>query len=86
MVVFSPAEGRWLWADGSPMPLPLDPWHAWYEGQPDNQGEQDCAIITNYMYWAVRKVILPEYSWRDYSCEFNVAKQIQGYICERRFG
>ena len=73
-----------MWSDSSPMPLPLDPWHAWYEGQPENDNNVNCAVITNFKYWAIRKVIMPSYSWLGYTCDFNGAKEIQGYICERR--
>ena len=67
------------------MPLPLDPWHAWYEGQPDTAGQAGCAVITKYMYWVIRKVVLDDYRWRNYPCDFNVVKEIQGFICEREF-
>ena len=77
-------EGRWRWADGTEMALPTSPWHAWYEGEPDNHDDvEHCAVITNYMYWAVRKRTLGEYVWRDFSCLFN-NNNIQGYICERK--
>ena len=78
-------EGRWRWADGTEMALPTSSWHAWFEGEPDNQdGVEHCAVVTNYVYWAVRKHTLGEYVWRDFSCLFNNNKNIQGYICERK--
>ncbi|KAI0229965.1 hypothetical protein LSAT2_019633 [Lamellibrachia satsuma] len=76
-------EGRWRWADGTEMALPTSPWHAWFEGEPDNHDDvEHCAVVSNYMYWAVRKRTLGEYVWRDFSCLFN-NNNIQGYICER---
>ena len=66
------------------MALPTSPWHAWYEGEPDNQdGVEHCAVVTNYKYWAIRKLMLGSYAWRDFSCLFN-NNNIQGYICERK--
>ena len=65
------------------MALPTSMWHAWYEGEPDNHdGVEHCAVVTNYMYWAVKKRKLGKYVWRDFSCLFN--NNIQGYICERK--
>ena len=76
------AEGRWRWSDGTAMPLPSEPWHAWDSGQPDNAADDDCSVLTNYAFWAIRKLILDQYIWRDYACLHNPANEIQGYICE----
>ena len=83
--MLSLTEGRWRWADGTEMALPTSPWHAWFEGEPDNHdGVEHCAVVSNYVYWAVKKRTLGEYVWRDFSCLFNNNNNIQGYICERK--
>ncbi len=66
------------------MPLPLDPWHAWYESQPENDDSANCAVITNFKYWAVNKMNLQTYAWLDYPCQHTGDKDIQGYICESK--
>ena len=77
------SESMWYLPDGTRMPLPTDPWHTWYNGQPDNAGgEEHCAIASNYKFWALRKYMLGSYYWLDYSCSLNWAKEIQGYVCE----
>jgi hypothetical protein len=35
-----------------------------------------------FRYWTEQKIILKDYTWKDYVCDFNVASEIQGYICE----
>ena len=83
--IFVYIEGTWVWSDGTPVPLPGSPWHAWFDGEPDNQGgAEHCNVITNYMFWAIRKRLIDRYVWRDYSCRFNPSNEIQGYICERK--
>ena len=78
------AEGVWLWADGSLMGLPMtSSWHQWYPGEPDNaEQSENCAVMTNYVFWQQHKEVLSNYYWRDYSCHFNPANEIQGFICE----
>ena len=74
-----------MWADGTPMPLPSDEWNHWYCGEPDDStGEQDCSVISNYRFWSIRKLILDNYVWLDYSCNSN-PQDVQGYICESKF-
>ena len=74
-----------MWTDGSRIPLPTDPWHTWYEGQPDNVDSlENCVVISNYQYWAIRKQTMDNYVWLVYACHHNAEQAIQGYICERR--
>ena len=78
------SEGVWKWADGTLAPLPTATWHDWYDGEPDDNLGEDCAIITNYMFWDIyfRRTI-DHYVWLDYRCtSVNAANEIQGYICE----
>ena len=78
-------EGVWRWVDGSIMAMPTDPWNAWDEGQPDDEkGAEDCVVMTNYMYWSIRKMILDSYVWRDFGCDVNPANEIQGFVCESK--
>ena len=79
-------EGIWKWSDGARMPLPSDPWHVWWEGEPDDdKGAEDCSVMTNYRFWHVHKLILDSYVWRDYNCHLN-PQEIQGYVCESKIG
>ena len=78
------SEGEWYWFDGTRTPMPNEDWNMWYDGQPDNdQGAENCMVMTNYRYWSVNKLILESYVWRDYSC-FTNPQEIQGYVCERK--
>ncbi len=73
-----------MWPDGSKIPLPADPCHEWFEGEPDDkQGLEDCSVMSNYRFWTNRKMILDNYVWRDYNCHFN-PQEIQGYTCESK--
>ena len=82
---FLVTKGSRKWADGSHMPVPPASWHAWDTGQPDNaDSAEDCSVMTNYEYWAIFKQTLDRYVWRDYSCDYNPANEIQGYICESK--
>ena len=79
-------ESSWVWADDTVMPLPTAAWHEWFTGEPDNAASSEhCSVMTNYRFWELHKVILDAYFWRDYSCDFNPANEIQGYICERTY-
>ena len=83
-VVLYLSEGVWKWADGTLAPLPTATWHDWFDGEPDDNLGEDCAIITNYMFWDIyfRRTI-DHYVWLDYRCtSVNAANEIQGYICE----
>ena len=62
--------------------MPTSTWHEWYAGEPNN-GDEHCTVLSNYMYWAFKKVSLGSYKWLDFSCVFN-NNNIQGYICERK--
>lgn len=70
------AGNTWKWADGSAVAMQSD---QWYDGHP---ADGACTVVTNYMYWDVTKFMLSGYEWRSFSCDFNVGKAIQGYICE----
>ena len=76
----------WRWADGERVPLPsTSGWHVWYSGEPNSQrGSESCALLTNYKFWALRKVSFGSYFWVDFRCDYN-GKQVQGYVCEREF-
>ena len=77
------SEGVWVLADGEFMPLPSAEWHQWFPGEPDNAFQSEhCAVMTNYAFWQLHKEILSDYYWRDYTCDFNPANEIQGFICE----
>ena len=78
-----PTGGRWRWADGSRVPLPSDPWSEWYPGEPNQAADTEtCAVLTNYKFWAVRKVSFDAFYWVDFECDAN-SQRVQGYICER---
>ena len=73
----------WLWTDGTDVAMPSDTWNAWYEGEPDNAfGVENCMVMTNFKFWAERRLIMDDYYWKDYSCDIN-PQEIQGYACER---
>ena len=84
--LFNVLEGVWLWSDGTDVSLPTgNQWHGWYTGEPDNANSAEhCSVMTNYKFWELHKVILEQYYWRDYSCIFNPANEIQGFICESK--
>ena len=84
IIFYFPKEAQWQWVDGTRMNTPADSWHFWYPGQPDNANDnEDCVIMTNYLFWKVRKKTIEDYLWLDYNCAIN-PQEIQGYICESK--
>ncbi|XP_053533495.1 CD209 antigen-like protein E [Ictalurus punctatus] len=57
-------EGDWIWVDGTPLTTAF-----WDEGEPNNEGEEDCAEIFS----------LNGTFWNDQKCSNN-----KHWICERR--
>ncbi|XP_078697496.1 C-type mannose receptor 2-like [Branchiostoma floridae x Branchiostoma belcheri] len=57
-------EGQWTWSDGAPL-ISRSNW-AW--GEPNNQGDQDCASL-----WAARK-----FQWDDNGCDVKTY-----FICQK---
>jgi hypothetical protein len=55
-------EGEWVYEDGS---TPV--YTAWYSGEPNNSGEEDCAGV-NFGAWGY---------WNDYSCASTLP-----FVCE----
>ena len=76
------SEGVWLWQDGTEVAMPTDTWHAWYEGEPDNnQGVENCMVMTNFNFWSERKLMMDMAHWKDYNCDAN-PQEINGFVCE----
>ncbi len=74
-----------MWLDNTRMVMPTSVWHKWFEGEPDDdKGREDCAVMSNYRFWSIRKLILPGYVWKDYNCHIN-PQEIQGYVCESKY-